>query len=347
MFPKPYREKVGDKGFADKPIGTGPFKWVEYKQDSYWKVEAVAKHFRYTPRIKTLKMLYVPEPATRLAMIKAGEVDIASVIGPHTIEVKSDPSLRLVLNKYTSLTCLIFGDLNTPNEPSPFHDIRVREAASLAIDREGITKKLLFNTSEPWGDLASPIGNSYDPTIKPDPYNPERAKKLLAEAGYSKGFETVISTTPENRYWVEGLVSNLGEVGIKTKVDLMEGGTWIQKYFGRKFRGLVPKPILYHAEKSIAADTSDDFLDFMPWAYNTTPEIHKAIMDGMSALTEAQDKAAGKRISKVIRESRNRVLLWMNHLPYALGPRIEYWEPEVGALPASAFEFIRLKKQYQ
>jgi hypothetical protein len=67
----------------------------------------------------------------------------------------------------------------------------------------------------------------------------------------------------------------------------------------------------------------------------------------MSAITEAEEIAAGKKISKLIRESRIRVLLWANHIAYALGPRIEYWEPEIGAMPPSAYEFIRLKKQYQ
>lgn len=347
MMPKKYRESVGDKGFADKPIGTGPFKWVEYKQDSYWKVEAVKKHFRHTPEIKTFKMVYVPDPATRLAMLKAGEADITNVIGPHTVEVKADPNLRLVLDKYVALTCLIFADLNNPKEPSPFHDIRVREAVSLAVDREGISKKVLFGMAEPYGDFCSPITKGHDPSIKPDPYNPERARKLLAEAGYPKGIETVLSVQPQDRYWAEALVFNLGEAGIKTKLDLLEGGAWTQKYFGRKFTGLVPKPLWYHAEPSPSADASDDFLDYMPWAYNTTPEIHKAVVEGMKALTDAEDVAAGRKISKAIRESRNRVLLWAYHIPFALGPRIEYWEPERGAIPASAFEMIRLKKQYQ
>ena len=113
----------------------------------------------------------------------------------------------------------------------------------------------------------------------------------------------------------------------------MEGGAWVQKYFGRKFTGLVPKGLWYHAEPSPSADASDDFLDYMPWAYNTTPEIHKAVLDGMKALTDAEDVAAGKKISKAIRDSRNRVLLWANHIPFALGPRIEYWEPEKGSIP--------------
>jgi hypothetical protein len=85
----------------------------------------------------------------------------------------------------------------------------------------------------------------------------------------------------------------------------------------------------------------------MPWCYNTTPEIHQAIVEGSAAISDADITAAGVKISKAIRESRNKALLWANHVPYGVGPRIEYWEPEVGALPASAFEMIRLKKQYQ
>ncbi|MBI4765073.1 MAG: ABC transporter substrate-binding protein [Deltaproteobacteria bacterium] len=347
MMPQKYREQVGDKGFAEKPVGTGPYKWVEYKQDNYWKVEAVKKHFRHTPAIKTFKMVYVPEHATRLAMLKAGEADITNVIGPHTVEVKADPNLRLVLGKYTALTVLTFADLTFPKDPSPFHDIRVREAASLAVDREGITKKVLFGMSEPYGDFCSPITMGHDKNIKPDPYNPERAKKLLADAGYPKGFETMITVTPENRYWVEALVSNLNEVGIKTKIELMEAGPYVQGFMGKKFKGLLQQALWYHAEISAAADASDHFLSFMPYCYNTTPEIQKAIVEGNPAITNEELKAAGIKISKAIRESRNKVFLWANHVPYGLGPRIEYWEPEVGAIPASAFEMIRLKKQYQ
>jgi peptide/nickel transport system substrate-binding protein len=347
MMPKKYREQVGDKGFAEKPIGTGPFKWVEYKQDNYWKVEAVKRHFRHTPVIKTFKMVYVPDHSTRLAMLKAGEVDITNVIGPHTVEVKADPNLRLELGKYTSLTALTFADLTFPKEPSPFHDIRVREAASLAIDRQGITQKILFGMAEPYGDFCSPITMGHDPTIKPDPYNPERAKKLLAEAGYPKGFDTVITVTPESRYWVEAMVSNLNAVGIRTKIEVMEGGSYVQGFITKKFKGLLQQALWYHAEVSAAADASDHFLSYMPWCYNTTPEIQKAIVEGSSAITDEELKVAGAKISKAIRESRNKALLWANHIPYALGPRIEYWEPEIGAIPASGFEMIRLKKPFQ
>ena len=263
MMPKKYREQVGDKGFADKPVGTGPFKWVEYKQDIYWKVEAVKKHFRHTPAIKTFKMIYVPEHATRLAMLKAGEVDITNVIGPHTVEVKADPNLRLVLGQiHQPLTCLTFADLTFPKDPSPFHDIRVREAASLAIDREGITKKVLFGMSEPYGDFCSPITMGHDKTIKPDPYNPERAKKLLAEAGYPKGFETVITTTPRAATGSKPCLQP-GGGGDKNKNRCNGSRALVPKVFiGKKFKGLLQQALWYHAELSAAADASDHFLSY-------------------------------------------------------------------------------------
>jgi peptide/nickel transport system substrate-binding protein len=289
----------------------------------------------------------VPEHSTRLAMLKSGEVDITELIGPHAAEIKGDPNLRIELCKYPIMTCLTFADLTFPKDPSPFHDIRVREAASLAIDREGITQKVLFGLAEPYGDFCSPITMGHDKSIKPDPYNPERAKKLLAEAGYPKGFETVITTTPLSRYWIEALVSNLGEVGIKTKIEVMEQGTYTAGFIGKKFRGLLTQSLWVHAERSASADASDHFLSYMPWCYNTTPEIQKAIQDGDAAISDDELKTAGIKISKAMRESRNKAFLWANHVPYGLGSRIEYWQPETGASPPAGYEMIRLKKQYQ
>ncbi|MBW2086622.1 MAG: ABC transporter substrate-binding protein, partial [Deltaproteobacteria bacterium] len=239
VMPKAYREKVGDKGFADKPIGAGPFKWIDYRQDQWFLLEAVKNHYRHTPEYKTLKFVYVPEHSTRLAMLKAGEADIISLIGPHIPPVKADPNLRIVYSPYVTGTVLAFGDLRRPKDPSPFHDIRVRKAASLAIDRKIICKKILFNASEPWGEVLAPVTLGYDPSVKPDPYDPEAAKALLAEAGYANGFETTLNVPISSKYWAEAIAANLADVGIKAKVELYEGGTWIKVFRFKKLRGLV------------------------------------------------------------------------------------------------------------
>jgi peptide/nickel transport system substrate-binding protein len=168
IMPKAYREEVGDEGFADKPIGAGPFKWVGYEQDQWLKVAAVKDHYRKTPKFKTLKIVFVPEPSTRLAMLQTGEADIVTLIGPHAPQVEADSNLRVHWVKYTMGVNLVYADLVDPKTPSPFHDIRVRKAVSLAIDRKTICEKILFGAAEPWGDVLPPITLGFDKTLEPD-----------------------------------------------------------------------------------------------------------------------------------------------------------------------------------
>lgn len=344
VMPKKYREKVGDDGFADKPIGTGPFKWLDYKQDVYWRAEAVKKHFRHTPEYKYLKVMYVPEHSTRLAMLKAGEADIVDAIGPHVPQIKADPKLRIIWGLYPYLQTIAFADVMFPEEKSPFLDIKVRKAASLAIDRKAICEKILFGAAEPYGEIISPITWGYDPTIKPESYDPEQAKKLLAEAGYPDGFSTTINSTAVQRYYFEAIASNLADVGIKAEMKIWEGATFSEAYRNKKLRGLASRTLWWHCEKHAAADLSDMFLKWMPGAIVTNDEIHNSILSGMKAQSEEDMIAVGKKLSKMVRESQLVLNAWVNHQPYGVSPKIAYWEPQLGAIPATAWELIRLKK---
>lgn len=343
FFPKAYREEVGDKGFADRPIGAGPFKWHSYKQDQWIKIEALEKHYRKTPEYKYLKFLYVPEHSTRLAMLKAGEADIASLIGPHIPQVQSDPNLKVMWSKYIAGVALAFCDLAFPKDPSPFLDARVRQAASLAIDRKTICDKLLFGSSEPWGEVISPITLGYNKNVKPDPYEPEKAKKLLAEAGFAKGFETTIGTTSGNKFWIEAIVSNLGDVGIKAKVDLFEGGAWAEAFRGKKLRGLATSNMWSGAEYEAPADMSDHWLKGMPWTYFTTDEIDTVVRQGMYAENEKELAEWGRKASEIARAADTRILLWASHTPFGVGPKIEFWQPQVGGNTPGSLEYIKIK----
>ncbi|MBW2624005.1 MAG: ABC transporter substrate-binding protein [Deltaproteobacteria bacterium] len=342
IMPKAYREKVGDKGFAENPIGAGPFKWAGYKQDQWMKFEAVENHWRKTPSIKSVKIVFVPENSTRLAMLKAGEADIASLMGAHVPQVKSDPNLRVHWVKYTSGTVLVFADLIAPNEKSPFLDIRVRKAASLAINREIICEKVLFGAAEPSGDVLPPVTLGHDNTIKPEPYDPERAKTLLKEAGYPKGFDTAFHTTSASNS-VQAIIANLQEVGIRAKLNVMEAGAYYGNFFPRKFRGLLSHVGWYDVERAPVAELSDFYLQGMPHTYITTPEIHKAMSDGAYSVNDEELAEWGRKISKLVRESYIKPLLWANHTAYGLGPRIKSWVPTTGGVPAIEFETIVLK----
>jgi peptide/nickel transport system substrate-binding protein len=343
IMPKKYREKVGDAGFADKPVGSGPFKWVDYKQDQYFTMEAVPNHHRKTPEFKTLKIVYVPDNSTRLAMLQAGEADIITLASQHIPQIKTDQRFKLIQVKHTIGTTLAYADLPFPDEKNPFQDIRVREAASLAIDRKGICDKVLFGGAEPYGEVISPYSMGWDSTVKPDPYDPEKAKQLLAKAGYPNGFQTTIIAGQGTKYWLEAVASNLADVGIKSEIKILEGAALLDAYTGKKLRGLIPRNSWYDAEQNAGADVQDGYMEGMPWAYVTTKEISDTLKRCIAAKNDKEAGELGRKMSKLIRDSRINIHLWSNYANYGVNQRILQWDQQLGSFPATRFEYMKVK----
>jgi peptide/nickel transport system substrate-binding protein len=342
VMPKAYREKVGAKGFADKPVGSGPFKWVDYKADTWVRLAAVKNHYRKTPGIKTIKLMAVPEHSTRLAMLKTGEADIVGLIGPHIRQVRKNPKLRIKMLKDIQEQVLLYTDLAHPDKASPWHDKRVRIAASMAIDRKTITEKILFGLGTPTGEVIAPITKGFDPGVKTDPYNPEEAKRLLAEAGYPNGFKTVVTTKATRKLFMQAIASNLSDVGIQVDFKVMENAAWNKALRNKKHQGLTHLASYFGGHTHVAKDGLTLFTTLTPWCYSTTPEIQKAIMKSMYAISDEDKFKAGRQISKMIRDSRIRLPLWRNHTAMGMGPRIKSYVPIAGVPTPRNFESITL-----
>ena len=344
VFPKEYREKVGDKGFADKPIGTGPFRWVDYKQDRWVKLAAVKDHYRKAPQFKTLKLVAVPEASTRLAMLKTGEADIVGLIGPHLQQVRDDSRLSLKIVRSTQEQVLLYTDMANPDKPSPWHDKRVRIAASMAIDRKTITEKILFGLGTPTGEVLAPVTRGFDPSVKTDPYDPEGAKALLAEAGYPNGFKTVITTKQTRALFMQAITANMVAVGIQAELKIMENAAWNQALRNKKHRGLTHLASYYDSNPHVAKDGIGLFTNASPWSYYSTPEIETAINKSLFAISEADITKAGRQISKLIRDSRIRIPLWTIHVAFGMSSRIESWDAQTGTPVPFLLETIKLKR---
>ncbi len=188
IVPKKYVERVGDDGFLNAPVGTGPFKFVGWAKQEFLEVEAVeGEHFLRKPGVKRLRYVIVPEETTRLAMVKTGEADLAQVSVTSLPAVQADPKIKLIKVPNTGgLRIFLFGQADPKN---PFSKLEVRQALSLAIDREAIAQRIYHGYARPIAVATSnPVQANFPAWgTRAPPYDMEKAKQLLAKAGYPGG----------------------------------------------------------------------------------------------------------------------------------------------------------------
>src|SRR5207245_5536698 len=166
IVPRKYVEKVGDDGFKKQPVGLGPYKFVSHTPGIELVMEAFEGSWRKVPAVKRLVFKSVPEPTTRAAMLKDGEVDVAYMLDtPTAQQLKRDPAFRLGFSGAIGVHYLDFFDQWDPK--SPWHDRRVRLAANQAIDRPALSAAATPGASRPPGSLAP---RTLDVTRHADPY---------------------------------------------------------------------------------------------------------------------------------------------------------------------------------
>jgi len=239
IVPKAYVEKVGDDGFKKHPIGAGPYKFVSFNPGIELVMEAFEGYWRKVPNVKRLVLRSMPEETTRAAALKKGEVDIAYLLtGPVAEDIQRTSGFKLVAPKESP--AIFWLDLPDQWDPkSPWHDRRVRQAASYAIDRDSLNKAETLGFSKPTGSLI-PRALEFSRIFEPDPYDPGKAKKLLAEAGYANGFDAGdFYPWPPYFSMGEALASNLQAVGIRSKIRTMERAAMTTAWREKKLKNII------------------------------------------------------------------------------------------------------------
>jgi len=187
IVPKKYLTRVGEDDFRKAPIGAGPYRFVSQKPGVEVELEAVADYWRRVPSVKTLVLRSVPESTTRAVTLKTGEADIAYVLdGPDAEAIQKDLRLQIVASKHASIFWSEFTE--QWDTKSPWHDLRLRLAVNLALDRKRINEAACLGFCSPAGVIV-PRVMDYALQVEPPPYDPQKAKQLLAEAGYPNGID--------------------------------------------------------------------------------------------------------------------------------------------------------------
>ena len=237
VVPKKYLERVGDKGFAEHPIGAGPYKFVSNKPGVEVVFEAFDKYWRHPPHVKTIVMRSVPDGDTRALMVKTGEADIAVALEATQAQgVQQVSGDRIVATKHASCMWIEFPDQY--DAASPWHDLRMRQAVAYAIDREGISKAACLGFCPPAGVIV-PRVMPYALQVEPFPYDPAKSKQLLAEAGHPDGIDAgLFHAIPGFPTAAEATVNDLNAVGIRVRLAPMERAAFYADWKAHKFHGL-------------------------------------------------------------------------------------------------------------
>jgi peptide/nickel transport system substrate-binding protein len=234
--------KIREAKIMQNPIGTGPYKLKEWKKGSYVILERNPNYWKQgKPYLDQIVLRVLPDGAARAIAVEKGEVDLAPSSGLPPAEIQR-------LSKLPNLVASHDGNeglgpnmwLEVNLREKPLSDLKVRQAISLAIDRQKLIDVIWYGQGKPSrGPIVSSNPNHFDKNLKPLEYNPEKANKLLDEAGYKRGpdgmrFKLVQNYLPYGEEWVrqaEYIKQELRKIGIQVETQSLDMGGWLKHIF--------------------------------------------------------------------------------------------------------------------
>ena len=213
-----------------EPIGTGPYKVAEWvRGDRIVLVKNPDYHVKGLPKLDRVTYRFIPDPNAALAALKAGDVDATMFgLGPeHIPDLQKDARFQVIIGETTNDVIMSMN-----NSKKPFNDVRVRRAVTYGINKPEVVKGAMFGLGRVIGTNVDPLNPYFVDMSGAMPYDPGKAKKLLAESGYPNGFEAVLKVAPQYYYTVrtgEVLVDQLQKVGVKIKIEQIEWGQWLSR----------------------------------------------------------------------------------------------------------------------
>lgn len=299
-----------DHDLKKEALGTGPYDLVSFNPDSEVVLKAKASYHLGAAPYQNVRFLLASDSAAKVNGLKAGEIDAANIINPNDfsqleasgVVVGAIPSARVML-------------LAVNVAQKPLDDKRVRQAISLAINRAAITKAVFRGLVEPARDQnISEVYDAYNDDLGFSEYNPEKAKQLLAEAGFPDGFTveylTVQNSTIANEQTAELIAAQLGEIGIKVNLSVVprsvgaERGARRETAAGLTYSGFIDTAVVAAETLRYIGSTHGTVFTDVAEGYD------QAVADARAANSEEEKVAAIKRATQLARDNQQAIYLW-------------------------------------
>jgi len=328
IVPKKHLTAVGDQAFGTTaPVGTGPWKFVEWKRDQLIRLEAFDQHWRGKPPFKTLIFRAIPEYATQYAEVKTGGIDIIRDVSTDIVpEMKSHPQTYV-----SSTPILRVHYIELDMRSAPFDKKAARQAANYAIDKQTIMQKLMGGLAKQVATVVQPLAFGFDPEIKPYPYDVKKAKELVAQAGYPNGVDiTMHSSSAAWRPVFEAIGQMLTEANLRTTVRMWDPGPAWNKFFQSEGKatngtyGTWGNYSVFDADAVLHPLFHTEQGGWIGKWYTRVEGLDKLIDEGRSTVDQAKRKRTYSQIQQMIREEAPAIYLWTQNDTLVISKKVQY-----------------------
>jgi len=341
VVPKKYLTEVGDDGFKRHPVGAGPYKFVSSKPGVEVVLEADPGYWRRVPAVKTLVMRSIPDATTRALTLKTGEADIAYALDGTAAEgIKDDPDIKIVATNHASSQWIEFTEQWEPK--SPWHDRRLRLAANYALDRQAISDAGCLGFCPPAGVIV-PRVMDYALQVAPTPYDPAKAKRLLAEAGYPNGIDAgEFAAIPGFPTIAEAVMNYLNAAGIRVKLKQMERAAFYGDWQAKRLRGVF---MTGAGNSGNAASRVEAFIQSKgAYAYGGYPDIDELFRQQATERDHAKREALLDKIQQLTIDRVMYAPVLDFRALMGIGPRVtKHTIGDVWMSPFPSYEDLEIK----
>ena len=328
MLPPKAAAIANTDSFLKNLVGTGPYKFVSWNANDKFVVQAAGPHWSGQPLMQQVVFRPIPDSTARISEIKSGGVDIITNVSPllvNTVQNSQGVSLAKAINPGSII--LIPNLLNNP----AFKSKQVRQALNYAIDKDSLIKVLLQGAAVPLSSpFAKGVPGGYVESLKPYPYDPEKAKALLKEGGYPNGFK-ISFKAPNGRYLqdkqiADAIAGQLAKVGVTADLEAIEWSTYVQGIIGRKYELF----LLLQGGFDVATAAQTNWsskVKGIAWQGYSNPQVDQLIDQASKTLDDQKRTDLYSQMSQIVWDDCPWIFLYNQQDIYGVRDRVKNFKP--------------------